>query len=249
MPKIIQIGEQMNLSALFNLTYGIYVISSKRGNKFNACIVNSVFQVTAENPTIAISVAKNNLTHEFITESKVFTISILKKDTPLPFIGKFGFKSGRDIDKFNDTKYDLGITGVPFLRENSITYIEAEVINSTDVGTHTIFIGKIIECENLCKNEPLTYSYYHKVKGGKSSKNAPTFAQQSAENIIIKEKKEDLKMKYVCDICGYVYDFNIGDDIHGIKSNTEFKDLPDDWKCPICGVGKKQFTKLNKIGG
>ena len=131
----------MNLSSLFNLTYGIYVISSKSGKKFNACIVNSVFQVTAENPTIAISVAKNNLTYEYIKESKVFTVSILKKETPLPFIGKFGFKSGRKIDKYSDTNYDLGITGAPFLRENSITYVEAEVINSVEVGTHTIFIG------------------------------------------------------------------------------------------------------------
>lgn len=249
MPEIIQIGEQMNLSSLFNLTYGIYVISSKKEENYNACIVNSVFQVTAEKPTIAVSISKENLTYEFINESKTFTVSILKKETPLPFIGKFGFKSGRIINKFEDTKFELGTNGVPFLKENSLTYIEAEVINSVDVGTHTIFIGKIVECENLCKGEPLTYSYYHKIKGGKSSKNAPTFAQQSAENIIIKEKKEDLKMNYVCDICGYVYDFNIGDDIHGIKSNTEFKDLPDDWKCPICGVGKKQFTKLNKIGG
>ena len=245
MPKILQIGGGVNLSSLFNLTYGIYVISSKSGEKFNACIVNSVFQVTAENPTIAISVAKNNLTHEYIKESKVFTISILKKETPLLFIGKFGFKSGRTVDKFSDTKFDIGITGAPFLRENSLTYVEAEVINSVEVGTHTIFIGKIVECENLCKAEPLTYSYYHKTKGGKSSKNAPTFAQQSAENVIIKEKKEELKAKYVCDVCGYVYDFNIGDDVHGIKSNTAFNDLPKDWKCPICGVGKNKFTKIN----
>ncbi len=234
----------MNLSSLFNLTYGIYVISSKKEKKYNACIVNSVFQVTAENPTIAISVAKNNLTHEYITESKVFTISILKKETPLPFIGKFGFKSGRIIDKFEDTKFDLGTNGVPYLRENALTYIEAEVINSVDVGTHTVFIGKIIECENLCKGEPLTYSYYHKTKGGKSSKNAPTFAQQSAENLLKKEKKEELKTKYICDICGYIYDFNIGDVAHGIKSNTSFEKLPEDWKCPICNAGKQQFTKI-----
>ncbi len=234
----------MNLLSLFNVTYGIYVVSSRRGEKINGCVVNSVFQVTSENPTIAISVAKNNLTHEFIEESKVFTISILKKDTPLPFIGKFGFKSGRTIDKFKDLEYELGITGVPFLKEKSLAYIEAEVINSTDVGTHTIFIGKIVDCDNLCKGEPLTYSYYHKEKGGKSSKNAPTFAQQSAENIIREEKKEELETKHVCDICGYIYDFNIGDDLNGIKPNTAFDDLPNDWKCPICGANKKQFTKI-----
>lgn len=235
----------MNLTSLFNLSYGIYVISSKKNKEFNACIVNSVFQVTAENPTIAISVCKDNHTHSYISESKVFTVSILKKETPLPFIGKFGFKSGKIIDKFSDTKYKIGVTGAPYLNENSLTYIEAKVINSVDVGTHTIFIGEILECENLCKGEPLTYSYYHKIKGGKSSKNAPTFAQQTAENINIKENHDEMNSKYICDVCGYIYDFNIGDSAHGIKSNTLFKDLPEDWKCPICGVGKDKFSKIS----
>ena len=179
----------MNLTTLFKLTYGIYIVSSKKDEKYNGCIVNSVFQVTAENPTIAISVAKANLTHSYIKDSGMFTVSILEKDTPLKFIGKYGFRSGKDMDKFENTKYRLSEKGIPIITENTLGYIEAEVISSVDVGTHTIFIGKILDTDNIAVGEPLTYAYYHQIKGGKSPKNAPTFAQQKSENEIKKQVK------------------------------------------------------------
>ena len=140
-------------------------------------MVNTVFQVTSEPPCVAVCINKSNLTYEYINNSKVFTVSILEKDTPMIFLGKFGFKSGRDIDKFTDTKFILGKTGVPVVTEWSTGYFECEVLSQTDAGTHSIFIGKVIADGILQEGkETLTYEYYRLVKKGKSPKNAPTFA-------------------------------------------------------------------------
>lgn len=119
-----------------------------------------------------------NLTHEFIKESKVFTVSILSKETPMRFIGHFGFKSGREIDKFGDINYKLGVTGAPVVLGHSIAYLEAEVIDMSDSRTHTIFIGKVIDAEVMADGEPMTYAYYHEIKKGKSPKTAPTYIKE-----------------------------------------------------------------------
>ena len=169
----------MNLKTFHKISYGLYVVSSKKESKLNGQIANTVFQVTSEPPTIAISINKQNLTHEFIQKSKVFTVSILSEETPMKFIGHFGFKSGKDLNKFKDINYKAGITYAPVVIENSIGYLEAEVINTIDVGTHTIFIGKIINAEILNNNsKPMTYDYYHQIKGGKSPKTAPTYIKE-----------------------------------------------------------------------
>jgi len=126
---------------LHKISYGLYVICSKNDNKINGQIANVVFQITAEPAVIAISINKKNLTHEYIEKSKVFIASILSEDTPMSFIGNFGFKSGRDIDKFKNINYTLGKTKAPIVKDNSIAYVESKVINKIDVGTHTIFIG------------------------------------------------------------------------------------------------------------
>jgi len=96
----------MNLKALQKLSYGLYVVTSKKGDRLNGQVANTVFQITSEPPTIAVSINKNNLTWEFIRESRVFAVSVLCQDTPLSFIGNFGFKSGREIDKLDGIKYD-----------------------------------------------------------------------------------------------------------------------------------------------
>ncbi|MFH0806893.1 MAG: flavin reductase [Elusimicrobiota bacterium] len=235
----------MELKALYKISYGIYIVSSKKGDKFNGQIANTVFQVTAEPPTIAISVNKQNLTWEYIKESKVFTVSVLSKDTPMPFIGTFGFKSGRTIDKFKDVKYKSGLNGAPIVLDFAIGCFEAEVINSLDVGTHTIFVGKIIGAEILSENEPMTYTIYRDVKGGKSPKTAPTYITPA--NIKEADKKEQggkAMAKYKCTICGYIYDPDKGDPDSGVNPGTAFEQIPDTWVCPVCGVKKDQFEKI-----
>lgn len=227
----------MNPKALHKISYGLYVISSKRGDKFNGQIANTVFQITSEPPTIAVSINKQNLTHEYIQESKVFTVSILSKETPMKFIGRFGFKSGKELDKFKNVNYKVGVTGAPLVLENIVGYLEAEVTKSLDAGTHTVFIGKIVDAEIIKDGEPMTYAYYHEIKKGTAPKTAPTYIKE--EN-----RKEGSKMeKYKCTVCGYVYDPEKGDPDSGIKPGTLFEELPDDWVCPVCGVGKDKFEK------
>lgn len=168
----------MNLKTLHKISYGLYVVSSRTGEKFNGQIANTVFQITSEPPIIAVSINKQNLTHEYIRESKVFTVSILSKETPMKFIGHFGFRSGRELDKFKDVNYRVGATGAPIVMENTLGYLEAEIIDSLDVETHTVFIGKIIDAEIIKEGEPMTYAYYHEVKRGKAPKTAPTYIKE-----------------------------------------------------------------------
>lgn len=166
----------MDISALRKISYGVYIVSSKKNDgSFNGQIANTVFQVTSEPPKIAVCINTQNLTHEFISESGVFSVSVLTKETQMPFIGKFGFKSGRDIDKFKDVKYLTGPSGAPVVTDNASAWLDAKVVSSANVGTHTLFIGEITGGAVIFDGEAMTYDYYHLVKGGKSPKAAPTY--------------------------------------------------------------------------
>jgi ferric-chelate reductase [NAD(P)H] len=165
----------MNLNALHKLSYGMYIVGSHKGKKLNGQIANTVFQVTSEPPTVAVSINKQNLTHEYIKNSKVFSASVLCQTTPLPFVGGFGFKSGRDTDKLKGLNYKVGQTGSPVILDNTTAYLEAEVIRDIDVGTHTIFIGRIVAAEILTEEPCMTYEYYHQVKRGTTPKTAPSY--------------------------------------------------------------------------
>ena len=231
----------MDKKTLHKISYGLYIVCSKNNNKYNGQIANALFQVTAEPATIAISINKQNLTHEYLEKSKVFTMSILSVEAPLTFIGKFGFKSGRDINKFEDINYQIGKLNVPIVKDYSIGCVEGKVFDKIHVGTHTVFIANIINAMVFDEKEPMTYEYYHKVKGGFSPKTAPTYYKEIDKGKkILEAKKMD---KYICDVCGYVYDPEKGDPDNGVPAGTSFNDLPDDWVCPVCGAGKESFSK------
>ena len=168
----------MNLIALHRLSYGLYVVGSGKGDRRNAQIANTVFQVTSEPPSVAVSINKNNLTHEFIQRSRVFTASVLGKTTPLSFIGRFGFKSGRDSDKLSGINYKVGETGAPVVLDNAVAYLEVRVNKEVDVGTHTIFVGELVAAEVLTEEECMTYEYYHRVKRGTTPKTAPVYIKE-----------------------------------------------------------------------
>ena len=236
----------MDLKVLYNISYGIYIVSSKKEDQINGQIANTVFQITAEPATIAVSINKKNFTHDFITQSKVFAVSVLEQEVDMKFIGRFGFKSGRDQDKFEGINYKIGVTGSPIIMENTIAYLEAEVIQAIDVGTHTLFVGKVVEAENIKKAKPLTYDYYHQIKKGISPQTAPTYIADNKKIENNKERKELGKMvKYECSVCRYIYDPEKGDPESGVNPGTTFENLPDDWVCPICGAGKDEFEELS----
>ncbi|HCP60220.1 MAG TPA: High molecular weight rubredoxin, partial [Dehalococcoidia bacterium] len=200
----------MNLKALYKLGYGLYVVCSRKGSRVNGQIANTVFQITSEPPTIAVSINKNNLTHEFIRESKVMAVSVLSRDTPLSFIGHFGFKSGRDIDKLKGINYKTGDARAPVVTDNALAYLEAKVIQEVDVGTHTIFIGELVGADVIKEGEPMTYAYYHQVKRGSTPRTAPSYVEE-------KEEEVPKAPKYRCRVCGYIYDPELGDPDGGIK--------------------------------
>lgn len=227
----------MNLRALQKLSYGLYVVTSKKGDKLNGQIANTVFQITSEPPTIAVSINKSNLTWDFIRDSGVFAVSVLCQDTPLSFIGNFGFKSGRDIDKLDGVNYNIGRTEAPVVIDNAVSYLEAKVTGEMDVGTHTIFVGEVVDAEILSEKACMTYDYYHQVKRGVTPKTAPSYIEEN--------KEVSAKMtKYKCSVCGWIYDPEIGDQQGGMAPGTPFEKLPDDWVCPVCGAAKSDFEKI-----
>lgn len=227
----------MDLKALHKISYGMYIVGSKMGDRLNGQVVNTVMQVCAEPPVLAVAINRQNLTHEFISKSKLYAISVLSTEASMKLIGLFGWKSGRDIDKYKEVNYKIGVTGAPVVLESAIACFETEVTESMSAGTHTLFLGKVVSAEVLADADPMTYAFYHLVKKGKAPKTAPTYHEDVA-------KKEEKRMgRYVCKICGYVYDPEKGDPDSNIEPGTPFEELPDDWVCPVCGADKSQFEK------
>jgi flavin reductase (DIM6/NTAB) family NADH-FMN oxidoreductase RutF len=168
----------MNQNALHKIGYGLYVVTSNKDDKINGQIANTVFQITSKPPTLAVSINKENYTHEFIKQSRSFVVNVLDRDSEMVFIGRFGFKCGRDIDKFDGIKYRLSQSGNPILEETSVAYLEIRVEKEVDMGTHTVFIGEIVDGDIMSDGEPMTYAYYHQVKKGKAPKSAPTYIEE-----------------------------------------------------------------------
>jgi len=160
--------------ALGRISYGLYVVSSSDGGKFNGQIVNTVFQVTSSPARIAVGINKANLTHEYISRSGAFSVSVLSVGTPQVFIGLFGFRTGRETDKFGKTAHKL-LDGCPAVTENAVAVMTVKVENSVDMGTHTLFYGSVTAAETLSGGDTMTYDYYRNVIRGKTHKNATTF--------------------------------------------------------------------------
>lgn len=172
-------NENIDPKAFRALSYGLYIVTSVCKEKLNGQIANSVFQVTSNPPRIAACINRENLTHRCISESGVFAVSVLEDATPLSFIGRFGFKSGKEIDKLKDVACLKESSACPLVTEHAVSVFEAEVIKQLDVGTHTIFVGEVTRAVTLNQNTPLTYAAYHEKKRGKTPPRAPTYRAES----------------------------------------------------------------------
>lgn len=214
------------MEALMDITYGMYVISAKYNDKNVGCIVNTISQVTAVNPIISVSINKENYTNKALRESKRFAVSILSEKTSKDTIGKFGFFSSENTDKFINTKYDV-VSGLPVVNDNICGYAVCEVIDVIDSETHDVFLARVLSTKKINDFLPMTYKYYQEEIKGKSPKTAPTYTE---------EKVDDGKGKYKCKVCGHIYD--------EAKEKVKFEDLPEDWLCPICKAGKDKFVKM-----
>ena len=178
----------------------------------------------------------------------MFAFSILEKDVDQKVISRFGYKSGKEINKFDGIEYFSSKMGNPIVKQGAIAYFACELEQTIDVGTHLLFIGLLKNNELLDSGkDPLTYADYQKLRNGKSPKNAPTYIKPKTENKVEKEVeiKSDKLSKYECLVCGHIYDPAVGDPDSGIPAGTSFENLPDDWVCPDCGAEKEDFQIIN----
>ncbi|GFI03615.1 MAG: flavin reductase [Lachnospiraceae bacterium] len=213
----------MNQSAFHKLSYGVYVVSTWDNGRPTGCTANSAMQITSTPATIAVSINHNNYTNKCISETGKFAISILAEDSNPSIIGTFGFKTGKESDKFAEVKYSVE-DHMPIVSD-SCAYIVCDVIDKMETATHTVFLGEVKGAEVLGNRDAMTYAYYHKVIKGKSPKNAPTYIPEEDE----KKPEGGKGRRFRCQVCGYIY---------------EGEELPDDYKCPVCGMGTDKFVEI-----
>ncbi|MDR1049341.1 MAG: flavin reductase family protein [Synergistaceae bacterium] len=166
--------NRIDPKALFTFSYGLYIVGTVWQEKLNAQIADAVMQLTSDPIHIAVCLHRDNLTTELVTKSRKFTVSVLAQEASLPFIGTFGFRTGRDFDKFVKCAYTLTESGLPIVTESTLAAVEADVVEIVEVHTHKLFIGKVKSARALAEGTPLTYADYHKIKKGKSPENAPS---------------------------------------------------------------------------
>ncbi len=179
----------MDLTAMFKIGYGLYVLTARENGFDNGCIINTVSQVTANPNRITIAVNKANKTHDMVLATGAFNVSILANSVPFDTFKSFGFRSGNDCDKFADFKaVERSANGIFYITANTNSYISAKVVSATDLGTHTLFLADVTDCEVLSDETSVTYDYYHKYIKPKP------------------EVKKTAKVYYRCKICGYIYE-------------------------------------------
>lgn len=200
---------------MFKLTYGLFVLTVKNDNKQNGCIINTATQVTVEPNRISIAVNKMNYTHDMIMESKKFNISIISQDAKMELLKRFGFQTGRDVDKFAEyTKYKKASNDVNYITEDTNAYISAEVEQTIDLGTHTLFIANVTDMEVLSEVPSLTYEYYQN--------------HIKPQPVSSSDNRED-KTVWRCSVCGHEY---------------KGEELPKDYVCPLCKHPASDFERV-----
>lgn len=177
----------MNTKAMYNLTYGLFILTAKDGGKDNGCVVNTVTQVTSEPNRIAVAVNKSNFTHDMIMKTKTFNVSVLAENSKFETYKHWGFQSGRDTDKAESISFKRSANGLIYLAEETNAFISASVVSTVDLGTHTLFIVDVTDCEILSDVPSVTYGFYQK-------------------NIKPKPAAQEKKKGFICTICGYIYE-------------------------------------------
>ena len=216
----------MDLTVLYKLTYGLYVVGAFKDGRAVGCVVNTCFQITSDTPRVAVSINKNNFTLEAIRDNGRFSLSIVAEDTDPSIIGRFGFMSSRDMDKYDGFGFDV-VGYVPCVKGRFSGRLILEAEQMVDCGTHMLVIARLTDTLQG-SGEPMTYAYYHRVIKGKAPKNAPTYRAEEDSA----PAGDSRKRRFECDICHYV-------------AETDGADLPDGYVCPICGADVSHFKELD----
>lgn len=165
----------MDLTALFKMTYGLYVVSAEADGQKAGCIINTATQVTAEPPRMMVAVHKDNVTTGVIAKAGAFTVTALDMTADMPYIGNFGFRSSAGYDKFEKYGCETSEVGSPYSPEHACALYACRIVDTVDAGTHLLFIGDVVDARKLSDAEPLTYAYYHAVLKGKTPPKASSY--------------------------------------------------------------------------
>lgn len=177
----------MDNKAMFNLSYGLFILTAKDGEKDNGCIVNTVGQVTSQPNRISLTVNKANYTHDMILKTKEFNVSVLAENSKFETYRHWGFQSGRNTDKLESISFKRSANGLVYIADETNAFLSAKVVFTLDLGTHTLFIADVTDGEVLSQVPSATYSFYQ-------------------NNIKPKPASTEKRKGFICTVCGYIYE-------------------------------------------
>lgn len=177
----------MDNKAMFNLSYGLFILTAKDGEKDNGCIVNTVGQVTSQPNRISLTVNKANYTHDMILKTKEFNVSVLAENSKFETYRHWGFQSGRNTDKLESISFKRSANGLVYIADETNAFLSAKVVSTLDLGTHTLFIADVTDGEILSQVPSATYSFYQ-------------------NNIKPKPASTEKRKGFICTVCGYIYE-------------------------------------------
>ncbi len=207
----------MDKKAMYKLSYGLFVLTAKEGEKDNGCIINTAIQAASEPNQLSICINKANYTHNMIMRTGEFTVSIISQAADFELFKHFGFQSGKDVNKFEDfSECERGENDILYITKGTNSYISVKVEKTEDLGSHTMFVGEITDMKVLSDISSATYEYYLNNIKPKPQEVGTT---------------EDGQTIWRCTICGYEY---VGEE------------LPEDFICPLCKHPASDFEKVEK---
>ncbi|MGN0705067.1 MAG: flavin reductase [Lentihominibacter sp.] len=205
----------MDKKAIYKLSYGLFVLTARDGDKDNGCIINTAIQAASRPYKLSISVSKENHTHDMIMDTGEFNVSVISKNASFDLFKHFGFQTGSEVDKFADFgAWERSENGLAFITEGTNAYISVKVTMTEDLGSHTMFIGECTDMQVLSDEDSATYEYY--------MENIKPKPQAEA-------KADSGKTVWRCIICGYEY---------------EGEEIPADFICPLCKHPASDFEKV-----
>ena len=217
----------MNISAFYDMTYGMYILGTVKDGKHTGCTVNTVVQISNEPKLLAVSIHNENYTNSVLRESRLATVNILAQSASMEVIRIFGFQSGKNANKFENISFVPTADDLPILEEGICGWFECRVLDFVELPATTLFILEVFEAERLGDHvSPMTYAYYQMMMRGSVPKKAPGHTLSEEEGGAPPEPQ------YVCSVCGYVYD----------SSEGAYEFLPPDWRCPDCKAQKPAFV-------
>lgn len=218
--------------AFHSLSYGMYVIGARCDGRDYGCVANTFAQVTSSPLQVSVALNKENATTAAVRQAGRFTASCLSERADMQLIGTFGFHTSTELDKFAQHASARDEAGMPYVAEQCCAWFSAKVVSELDLGTHVLFVGEVQECAKVADAAaPMTYAFYHQVKGGKTPPKASSYLGEEQLVGVPAESNgvEQPKVAWRCTICGHM----------------EYVDeLPDDFVCPVCGVGKEFFERV-----